>query len=122
LPDASYPGFGTENRANGTGGGNMISKGDLVKMRMVLGGDSQSGGIKEIFILGRMINYCDEEDSYIVDPKVLSVRKDQVAEINRLLEDFDFENASEELSSGGFVKKKYTIAPDIVNIRISDKN
>ena len=121
MPDASYPGFGTENRANGIGGGNLITKGDLVKMRMVLGGDSQSGGIKEIFILGRMINYCDEEDSYIVDPKVLSVRKDQVAEIDRLLADFDFENASEELSAGGF-EKEHTIAPDIVDIRISDKN
>ena len=99
----------------------MITKGDLVKMRMVLGGDSQSGGIKEVFILGRMINYCDEEDSYIVDPKVLSVRKDHVAEIDRLLEDFDFENASEELSAGDF-EKKHTIAPDIVDIRISDKN
>jgi hypothetical protein len=121
LPDASYPGFGTENRANGIGGGNMISKGDLVKMRIVLGGDSQPGGIKEVFILGRMINYCDEEDSYIVDPKVLSVRKDQVAQIDRLLEDFDFENASEELSSGDF-EKKFTIAPDIVDVRISDKN
>ena len=99
----------------------MITKGDLVKMRMVLGGDSESGGIKEVFILGRMINYCDEEDSYIVDPKVLSVRKDQVAEIDRLVVDFDFEKASEELNSGGF-EKKYTIAPDIVNIRVSDKN
>ena len=99
----------------------MISKGDLVKMRMVLGGDSQSGGTKEVFILGRMMNYCDEEDSYIVDLKVLSVRKDQVAEIDSLLEDFDFENASEELSSGDF-EKRHTIAPDIVDIRISDKN
>lgn len=100
----------------------MISKGDLVRMRMVLGGDSQSGGIKEVFILGRVTNYCDEEDSYIVAPKLLSVRKDQVAGIDRLLEDFDFENASEELSSGDFEKKKYTLGPDIVNIRISDKN
>lgn len=100
----------------------MISKGDLVKMRMVLDGDSQSGGTKEVIILGRMVNYCDEEDIYIVDPKLLSVRKDQVAKIDRLLEDFDFENASDELSAGGFEKKKYTIAPDIENIRISDKN
>lgn len=99
----------------------MISKGDLVKMRMVFGGDSQSGVVKEIFVLGRMINYCDEEDSYIVDPKVLSVRKDQVAQIDRLLEDFDFEKASEELRSRS-IEKKHTIAPDIVNIRISDKN
>ena len=99
----------------------MITKGDLVKMRMVLGGDPQSGGVKEIFILGRMINYCDEEESYIVDPKVLSVRKDQVAEIDRLLVDFDFEKASEELKSGDF-EKKHDIAPDIENIRISDKN
>ena len=99
----------------------MITKGDLVKMRMVLGGDSQSGGIKEVLILGRMINYCDEENSYIVDPKVLSVRKDQVAEIERLRTDFDFEKAPEELKSGDF-EKKHTIAPDIVNIRISDKN
>ena len=99
----------------------MITKGDLVKMRMVLGSDSQSGGVKEVFVLGRMINYCDEEDSYIVDPKVLSVRKDQVAEIERLLVDFDFEKASEELKSGNF-EKKHAIAPDITNIRVSDKN
>ena len=99
----------------------MITRGDLVKMRMVFGNDSQSAGVKEVFILGRMINYCDEEDSYIVDPKVLSVRKDQVAEIERLLVDFDFEKASEELKSG-YYEKKHTIAPDIENIRISDKN
>ena len=99
----------------------MITKGDLVKMRMVLGGDSQSSGTKEVLILGRMINYCDEENSYIIDPKILSVRKDQVAEIERLRADFDFEKAPEELKSGNF-EKKHTIAPDIVNIRISDKN
>lgn len=99
----------------------MITKGDLVKMRLVLGGDSKSGGVKEVFILGRMINYCDDEDSYIVDPKVVSVRKDQVAEIDRLLVDFDFEKASEELNAGG-IEKKHDIAPDIVDIRISDKN
>jgi hypothetical protein len=121
LPDVLYPGFGTEHRANGIGGRDMITKGDLVKMRMVLGGDSQSERVKEVIILGRMINYCDEEDSYIVDPKVLSVRKDQVAEIERLLVDFDFEKASEELKSGRF-EKKHTLAPDIVDIRVSDKN
>jgi hypothetical protein len=121
LQDASYPGFGTETGANGIGGGNMITKGDLVKMRMVFGGDSQSSGVTEVLILGRMINYCDEEDSYIVDPKVLSVRKDHVAEIERLRVDFDFEKAPDELKSGHYVKK-HTIAPDIENIRISDKN
>ncbi len=98
----------------------MISKGDLVKMHLTLGGDSQSGRAKEVFILGRMLNYCDEEDSYIVDPKVISVRKDQVAEIDRLLEDFDFENASEELSAGNY-ESEHKIAPDIVDIRLSDK-
>ncbi len=99
----------------------MITKGDLVKMRMVVGGDSQSSGVKEILILGRMINYCDQENSYIVDPKVLSVRKDQVAEIERLRADFDFEKAPDELKTGNY-QKKHTIAPDIVDIRVSDKN
>jgi hypothetical protein len=99
----------------------MISKGDLVKMRLSLGGDSQSGRVREVFILGRMVNYCDEEDSYIVEPRVISIHKDQVVEVDRLLEDFDFENASEELSKGEYESKRET-PPDIADIRVSDSH
>jgi hypothetical protein len=94
----------------------MISKGDLVKLHLVLGDGSE--GTKDLFILGRMMNYCDEEESYIVEPTAISITKDQVADATRLPEDFDFENASEELSSHGEARKR-ELAPDILNIRVS---
>ncbi len=97
----------------------MLSKGDLVKMRITFGGDSD--GVKEMLILGKMMNYSDEEEMYIIEPKAISIRKDQVLETERLLDDFDFENASEEMSAvdGERVRE---IAPEIVNIRISNNN
>jgi len=94
----------------------MISKGDLVKMRLSLGGASE--GVTEIFILGRMMNYCDEEEAYIVEPKALSVGKDQVVDIERLIHDFDFQNVSEELSVIEKERERET-PPDITNIRVS---
>lgn len=99
----------------------MISKGDLVKMRLSLGSDSQSGVVRELFILGRMMNYCDEEETYIIEPRAISIRKDQVAEATRLLEDFDFENASQEMSIAED-KRERVIPPDIVDIRVSNNH
>ena len=97
----------------------MLSKGDLVKMRISLGGDSD--GAKEMLILGKLMNYSDEEEIYIVEPRAISIRKDQVVEIERLLDDFDFENASEEMGAGDDERVR-EIAPEIVNIRISNNN
>ena len=94
----------------------MISRGDLVKLHLVLG-DGSEGKI-DLFILGRMMNYCDEEDAYIIEPKALSFEKDQVEAAVRLEEDFDFENAAEELVAHGEERVR-EIAPDIRNIRIS---
>ncbi len=94
----------------------MISKGDLVKLHIVLG--DGSGGTKDLFILGRMMNYCDEEEAYIVEPTAISITKDQVEEAVRLQEDFDFENAAEELSAHG-EKRNRILAPDILNIRVA---
>ena len=95
----------------------MISKGDLVKLRLTLGGGSE--GTKDLIILGQMMNYSDEEDIYILEPQAISIRKDQVNEAVRLREDFDFGNISEELSitENGLER---TIPPDITNIRISN--
>ena len=94
----------------------MISKGDLVKLRLTVGGDS--AGAKELFILGKMMNYSDEEESYILEPQAISIRKDHVAEAVRLREDFDFDNVSDELSmtENGLERKA---PPDITNIRVS---
>ncbi len=96
----------------------MISKGDLVKVRLSLGGGSDSGGAGESLIFGRMMNYSEEEDMYILEPKAISISKDQVAGVDRLLEDFDFDNISEEM---GVIEKEREreIPPDITNIRIS---
>ena len=96
----------------------MISKGDLVKVRLSLGGGLDSGGAGEILILGRMMNYSEEEDMYILEPKAISISKDQVVGVDRLLEDFDFDNISEEM---GVIEKEREreIPPDITNIRIS---
>ena len=94
----------------------MISKGDLVKLHVVLGDGSE--GTKDLFILGRMMNYCDEEESFIIEPTAISITKDQVDEAVRLQEDFNFENASEELSAHG-AEQKRVLAPDILNIRVA---
>ena len=95
----------------------MISKGDLVRLRVVLGDGSE--GTKNLSIFGRMMNYCDEEESYIIEPKALSISKDQVGGAIRLQEDFDFENAAEEMSAAESERVREP-APDILNIRFSD--
>ena len=97
----------------------MLSKGDLVRMCISFGGDSDEA--KEMLILGKMMNYSDEEETYIVEPKAISIRKDHVVEIERLLDDFDFENASEEMSTADGERVR-ELAPEIVNIRIANNN
>ena len=99
----------------------MLSRGDLVKMRISFGGEPGEGKVTEMFVLGRMMNYCDEEDSYIVEPMIISIPKDQVAGVDTLLEDFDFENTSEELSKGEYESKRET-PPDITDICVSDSH
>ena len=98
----------------------MISKGDLVKMRISLGGEPGEGKLTELFILGRMMNYCEEEENYIIEPRVFSIRKDQVIEAEVLLEDFDFDNVSMELSLVDEERRREE-PPDITNIRVSQE-
>ena len=75
----------------------MISRGDLVKMCLTIGGESGDSRSRELIILGRVLNYSEEEESYILEPKAISVPKSQVAEIERLPEDFDFDDVSLEI-------------------------
>jgi hypothetical protein len=97
----------------------MISKGDLVKLRVTLSDGPE--GRKELCIFGKMMNYCDEEDDYIIEPRAFSIQKEHVAEAERLLEDFDFDNISEELDSKGKARELHS-PPDITNIRISRRH
>jgi hypothetical protein len=97
----------------------MISKGDLVKLRVTLSDGPE--GRKELHIFGKMMNYCDEEDDYILEARAFSIQKKHVAEAERLLEDFDFENISEELDSKGTARELHS-PPDITNIRISRRH
>lgn len=99
----------------------MISKGDLVKMDLSIGGNGADGVIKNLMILGKVMNYCEEEDTYIVDPKVLSVPKEQVQAIERLPEDFDFNDVAMEMSMGQ-KKRERTKPLEIENIRFSGKS
>jgi hypothetical protein len=96
----------------------MISKGDLVQMRLPMGNDPQSGNVREMIILGRVRNYCEDEDTYILAPEVISVPKEQVTLIERLPEDFDFEDVSSEMSSTG-EKRRREEPPEISDIRFS---
>ena len=94
----------------------MISKGDLVKMRLSAGGAAGEGTLKDLLILGKVMNYCEEEDTYVIDTRVISVPKDQVAEIEALPADFDFEEVTVEI---GLVEKESTREkpPEIAEIR-----
>jgi hypothetical protein len=94
----------------------MISRGDLVKMRLSIQADPSGKGLRDIFILGRIRNYCEEEDTYIVEPRMISVPKDQVSEIERLPEDFDFNDVSLELSLVDQERPREE-PPDITDIR-----
>ncbi len=75
----------------------MISKGDLVKMRLSGGGDSGRGSQAKMVIIGRVMNYCEDEETYILDPMAISIPKEQVEETETLPEDFDFNDVSMEL-------------------------
>ena len=95
----------------------MISKGDLVKMRLTVG--SEGGApLMEMFILGKVKNYSEDEDTYIVEPRVISVPKGYVAEITSLPKDFDFEDVSMELSHERKEQTRQKPA-DVADIRFS---
>lgn len=96
----------------------MISKGDLVLMRLSLGGDSDDGGLRETIMIGKVLNYCDEEENYIFDPLVISISKEQVAEIEALPADFDFNDVSMGISMA-HEKFKHDKPPEITDIRFS---
>jgi hypothetical protein len=96
----------------------MISNGDLVKMTLSVAGDSNGSTLRQLFILGRMKNYCDEEETYILEPIVISVPKEQVSEIERLPEDFDFDDVSMEMRIGEQERQRETPS-EITNIRLT---
>jgi len=98
----------------------MISKGDLVHMRLSAGGESEKGRIRDVIIFGKITNYCEDEDTYILAPEVISIPKEQVSAIERLPEDFDFTDVVSEMSQ---TQEKYEREkpPEIENIRFSRK-
>lgn len=96
----------------------MISKGDLVRMRLSAGGESKEGQIKDVVIFGRITNYCEDEDTYILAPEVLSIPKEQVSAIERLPEDFDFAEVASEMSQTKEETEREK-PPEIDNIRFS---
>jgi hypothetical protein len=96
----------------------MISKGDLVKMRLKVGSDQEGQPLVELFIFGKVRNYSEDEDTYIVEPRVISVPKKHVAEIDTLPKDFDFEDVSMELSISGQKRVKEKPA-EVKDIRFS---
>jgi hypothetical protein len=96
----------------------VISKGDLVKMRLTVGKDQEGKPLIELSIFGKVKNYSEDEDTFIVEPRVISVPKEHVAEITTLPKDFDFEDVSMELSYGE--KQRERIKPaDVADIRFS---
>lgn len=84
----------------------MISKGDLVKMRVSVRGEAGEKYLTDLYILGKVMNYCEDEDTYILQPRVISVPKKQVMEIETLPKDFDFDDVSMELSASGKERKR----------------
>lgn len=99
----------------------MISRGDLVKMRLKAGSDQDGKPLMEMFIFGTVKNYSEDEDTYIVETKVISIPKKYVAEIDTLPKDFDFEDVSMELRVGEQqrVKRKPS---EVSEIRFSRPN
>ena len=75
----------------------MISKGDLVRMRLTTGGAGEGATLRDLLVLGKVMNYCEEEDTYVIDTRVICVPKEQVVEIETLPADFDFEDVSVEM-------------------------
>lgn len=96
----------------------MISKGDLVKMRLSIRDGSEGRTLTDMVVLGKVINYCEEEKTYIVEPKAISIPKEQVQEVETLAKDFDFDDVSMELSIEERERTREE-APEIKNIRIS---
>jgi hypothetical protein len=98
----------------------VISKGDLVKMRLTVGKDQEGKPLIELSIFGKVKNYSEDEDTFIVEPRVISVPKQHVAEITTLPKDFDFEDVSMELSYGEGEKERERAKPaDVADIRFS---
>lgn len=96
----------------------MISRGDLVKMRLTVGNDQSGKPLIELFLFGQIKNYSEDEDVYILEPRVISVPKGYVTQIDSLPKDFDFEDVSMELS----VEEKEQIRrkpEEVNNIRFS---
>jgi hypothetical protein len=87
-------------------------------MNFSVGDDSNGGKLSQLLIIGQMLKYCDEEDNYIVEPKIISVSKEQVSEIERLPEDFDFNDVSMEIRTGQAERPREK-PPEITNIRLS---
>ena len=98
----------------------MISKGDLVRMRLTTGGAAGGNNLKDLLILGRVMNYCEEEDTYVIETKVISVPKEQVVEIETLPADFDFEEVSVEI---GLAEQESTREkpPEITDIHFAQQ-
>lgn len=96
----------------------MISKGDLVKMRLSIVNSSGENSLSDMWILGRVMNYSEDEGTYIVEPRMISVPKEQVREIEPLPKDFDFQDVSMELrvTEQERVPEK---PPEINKIRVS---
>lgn len=96
----------------------MISKGDLVRMRLSVRGDSGGGGLTNLVILGKVMNYSEDEETYILDPMAISIPKEQVEDIETLAEDFDFNDVSMELRVSKKEREREK-PPEIDRIRFS---
>ena len=94
----------------------MISKGDLVKMRLSVGTDENGKPLIDLFILGQIKNYAEDEETYIVEPRMISVSKEHISEIVPLPADFDFEDVSMELNVGEQKREKQKPA-EVTDIR-----
>jgi hypothetical protein len=96
----------------------MISRGDLVRMRLSVRGDSGGGGPTDMVLLGKVMNYCEDEETYILEPMAISIPKEQVEDIETLPEDFDFNDVSMELRVSKKERKREK-PPEIGRIRFS---
>jgi hypothetical protein len=96
----------------------MISKGDLVRMRLTVGGNASGATLRELIVIGKVVNYTEDDDTYIIEPKVISVPKEQVTEIVALPKDFDFDDVSMEMRMGSRKHEREKPA-DISDVRFS---
>ncbi len=98
-------------------------------MRLAVGGDGGNAGaggagganLRELIVIGKVVNYTEDEDTYIIEPKVISVPKEQVTEIVTLPKDFDFGDVSMEMRMGAKQHERQQ-ATDISNVRFSRGN